>query len=102
MSRKKPLSPKQFRAKTKKYLSKRKPLKGKKANRDLKARSASYAKGTKLMNDVSSTLRQIAKSHPDPRARKKAAAAIKKLDDARTQFGSASLCMIVPFNGSSG
>lgn len=100
MSRKKPLSPKQFRAKTRKYLGKRKPLKGKQANRDLKARTKSYTKGTKLMQDVSSTLRQIAKSHPDPKARKKAAVAIKKLEDARTEFGSASLCMVIPFNGS--
>lgn len=100
MSRKKkPLSPKQFRAKTRKYLGKRQPVTGKKATRDLKARSTSYAKGTKLVSDVAATLRQVAKSHPDPKARKKATDAIKKLDAARTEFGSASLCMTVVFNG---
>ncbi len=101
MSRKKPLSPKQFRAKTKKYLGKRKPLKGKKAARTIKHRTASYTKGTKLIQDVSSTLRQVAAKHPDPKVRKKAKDAIKKLDDARTAFGSASLCMEVPYNGGS-
>lgn|SRR5690242_15946192 len=94
----KPLSPKQFRAKTKQYLGKRKPLKGKKANRAIKARTSAYTKGTKLIKDVSSTLRQIAASHPDSRARKKAAIAIKKLDDATTRFGYASMCMEVPFH----
>lgn len=95
--KKKPLSPKQFHAKTKKYIGKRKPLKGKQANRAIKARSASYTKGTKLIQEVSSTLRQVAASHPDAKVRKKASLAVKKLDDARTQFGSASLCMDVPF-----
>jgi len=96
--KKKPLSPKQFRAKTRQYLGKRKPLKGKKASRSLKVRTTSYAKGTKLMKDVTATLRQIAASHPNPQARKKATLAIKKLDDARTEFGVASLCMEVPFH----
>lgn len=91
-----PLSPKQFRAKTKQYLGKRKPLKGKKASRTVNARTASYTKGTKLMKDVSAALRQISASHPNPKARQKAAMAIKKLDDARTEFGYASMCLEIP------
>jgi hypothetical protein len=94
--KKRPLSPKQFRAKTRQYLGKRRPLKGKKASRVIKARTAAYAKSTKLMKDIASTLRQIAASHPDPKARKKAAMAIKKLDDARTGLGYASMCMEIP------
>jgi hypothetical protein len=102
MSRKKPLTPKQFSAKTKKYLGTRKPLKGKQASRTVKARTAYYTKGSKLMQDVSSTLRKIAANHPDPKARKKASVAIKKLDEAKTAFGSASMCQGVIYDSSEG
>ncbi len=48
MSRKKPLSPKQFRAKTKKYLGTRKPLKGKQASRTVKAAYSVLHEGLKI------------------------------------------------------
>jgi hypothetical protein len=92
----KPLSPKQFRARTRQYLGKRKPLKGKKASRVIKVRASAYTKSTKLMKDVASTLRQIAASHPNPKARKDAAMAIKKLEDARAGLGYSSMCMEIP------
>lgn len=98
MPSKKPLSPKQFNSKTKKYLATRKPLKGKEAGKTAKARTAYYTKGSKLMKDVGATLQQIAAKHPDPKARKKAKLAIRKLDDAKTAFGSASMCQSVVFN----
>lgn len=98
MPKKKPLTPKQFGSKTKKYLATRKPLKGKQAGKTAKARTAYYTKGSKLMKDVSSTLQQIAAKHPDPKAKKKAKTAIRKLDEAKTAFGSASMCQGVVFN----
>lgn len=98
MPSKKPLSPKQFSSKTKKYLATRKPLKGKQATKTAKARTAYYTKGSKLMKDVSATLKQIAAKHPDPKSRTKAKLAIRKLDDAKTAFGSASMCQGTIFN----
>lgn len=102
MPSKKPLSPKQFSSKTKKYLATRKPLKGKQAAKTAKARTAYYTKGSKLMKDVGTTLAQIAAKHPDPKARTKAKLAIRKLDDAKTAFGSASMCQSVIFDGNEG
>jgi hypothetical protein len=102
MPSKKPLTPKQFNSKTKKYLATRKPLKGKQAAKTAKARTAYYTKGSKLMKDVETTLKQIAAKHPDPKARKKAKVAVKKLDDAKTAFGSASMCQGVIFDSSNG
>jgi hypothetical protein len=57
-----------------------------------KKRSQHYSKGDKLMKQVSQTLQHIAKTHPNPKAKKQAKLAVKKLGQAQHAFGSAGLC----------
>lgn len=57
-----------------------------------KKKAQHYSKGDKLMKQVSKTLQDIAKTHPNPKAKKLAKLAVKKLDQAQDAFGSAGLC----------
>lgn len=84
MAAKKPVSPATFK--------KRAENRAKKTLVGANKRAQHYAKGDKLMKQVSQTLNHIAKSHPDPKAKKRAKLAIKKLGQAQHAFGSAGLC----------
>jgi hypothetical protein len=57
-----------------------------------KKRVQDYQRGGKLVLQVSSTLKKIAATHPNPNARKQAKLALKKLGQAHDAFGSACLC----------
>jgi hypothetical protein len=57
-----------------------------------KKRAQHYSKGDKLVKQVSKTLQQIAKTHPNPKAKMQAKLAIKQLKQAHTEFGSAGQC----------
>lgn len=98
MRKKKGLTPAEYRKRTKKYLSTRQPLKGKKAAKTVKARSQHYARGAGLISEVSRTLKKLAAKHPDPKARKQADMAIKKLNDAQASFGVAGMCQGTSFD----
>lgn len=101
MAGKKPLSPANFRKKVEKHIKGQKAvLRGKKAVTNAKQRTKHYAKGDKLVKDVAATLNKIATTHPNPKARKQAKLAIRKLNDAETAFGSACMCQTVIWNGS--
>jgi len=84
MAGKKPLSAATFK--------KRAQTRAKKAAAGANKRAKHYSKGDRLMKDVTKTLHQIAKSHPNPKAKKQARLAVKKLGQAQTAFGSAGLC----------
>jgi hypothetical protein len=71
----------------------------KKAAVSAKKRAQHYAKGDKLMKQVSKTLGGIAKTHPSPKARKQAKLALKQLGEAHTAFGSAGMCAEATFTG---
>ena len=94
MAGKKPLSSAQFRAATVKHLKKqpKQKMKAKAVTAMAKGRAKHYGRGAKLMDQVSKTLRSIATSHPNPKAKKQAKLAISKLDQAQSAFGDASLC----------
>ena len=93
MPGKKPLSPAGFRKATEKHLKTQpKLLKGKAATATANARARHYGRGTKLIEQVSITLQQIATSHPNPNAKKQAKLSLRKLGDAQSAFGTASLC----------
>jgi hypothetical protein len=84
MATKKPVSAASFK--------KRAQVRAKKAASSANKRAQHYAKGDKLMKQVSSTLQNIAKTHPNPKAKKQAKLALKKLNQAHTEFGSAGQC----------
>ena len=84
MAAKKPVSPATFK--------KRAQDRAKKTVAGAGKRAQHYAKGDKLMKQVSQTLNSIAKSHPNPKAKKQAKLAVKKLGQAQHAFGSAGLC----------
>lgn len=84
MAAKKPVSPATFK--------KRAQSRAKKDVAGANKRAQHYAKGDKLMKQVSKALHNIAKSHPNPKAKKQATLAIKKLGAAQHAFGSAGLC----------
>jgi hypothetical protein len=90
MAGKKPVSAASFQKKAQ--------IRAKKAAASAKKRAQHYAKGDKLMKQVSQTLGSIAKTHPNPKARKQAKLALKKLGDAHTAFGSAGMCAGSTFN----
>lgn len=93
MAGKKPLSPSSYRKASEKHLKNQpKLVTGKAAANMAKAKTRHYTRGDKLMKQVSSTLKQIASSHPNPKAKKQAKLALKKLDEAQTAFGTASMC----------
>jgi hypothetical protein len=84
MATKKPVSAASFKKKSQ--------ARAKKAAASANKRAQHYAKGDKLMKQVSSTLQNIAKTHPNPKAKKQAKLALKKLSQAHTEFGSAGQC----------
>lgn len=84
MAGKKPVSPATFHKRTQ--------SRAKKELAGARKRTRHYAKGDKLMKQVSKTLMNIAKTHPHPQAKKQARMAIKKLGQAQHAFGSAGLC----------
>jgi len=88
MAGKKPVSAASFHKQAKKRANK--------AAASAKKRAQHYSKGDKLMKQVSSTLHQIAKSHPNPKAKKQAKLALKKLGQAHAEFGSAGMCADTP------
>ena len=93
MAGKKPLSPSSYRKASEKHLKNQpKLVTGKAASNMAKAKARHYTRGDKLMKQVSSTLQQIAASHPNPKAKKQAKLALKKLGEAQNAFGTASLC----------
>lgn len=93
MAAKKPVSAASFKKKSQ--------ARAKKAAASAKKRAQHYAKGDKLVKQVSKTLQSIAKSHPDPKAKKQARLALKQLDQAHNAFGSAGMCADTPtFNNS--
>jgi hypothetical protein len=91
MAAKKPVSAASFKKKSQ--------ARAKKAAASASKRAQHYAKGDKLMNQVSKTLQTIAKSHPNPKAKKQAKLALKKLGEAHTAFGSAGMCAEANFTG---
>lgn len=58
----------------------------------VRKRVKDYNQGDKLVKKVSSTLKQIAKTHPTSAGRKQAKMALRQLNDAHAAFGSACLC----------
>lgn len=84
MAAKKPVSASSFKKRTQ--------ARAKKAAASANKRAQHYAKGDKLMKQVSNTLQNIAKTHPNPKAKKQAKLALKKLNQAHTEFGSAGQC----------
>jgi hypothetical protein len=93
MAGKKPLTPAQFRKTAERRLKKQPRLmKGKAAKSLATARSKHYGKGSILVKQVSDTLKKLAASHPNPKAKKQAKLALTKLNEAQSAFGSASLC----------
>jgi hypothetical protein len=84
MAAKKPISAVTFK--------KRSQARAKKAATSASKRAQHYSKGEKLVKHVTKTLQQIAKSHPNPKAKKQAQLAVKKLGQAQNAFGSAGLC----------
>lgn len=84
MAGKKPVSAASFH----KQVQKR----AKNASTSAKKRAQHYAKGDKLMRQVSKTLKDIAATHPNPRAKKQAKLALKQLHEAHSAFGSAGTC----------
>ena len=84
MAGKKPVSPATFH----KQVQKR----AKKATASAKKRAKHYAKGDRLMKQVSKTLQNIAKTHPNPKAKKQAKLALKQLGQAHSEFGNAGQC----------
>jgi len=94
MAGKKPLSPANFRKGVEKHIKGQKALlKGKKASANAKGRAKHYTKGDKLVKQVAATLNKIAATHPNPKARKQAKLAVRKLSDAEAAFGTACMCM---------
>jgi hypothetical protein len=84
MAGKKPVSPATFHKRTQR--------RAKKEVAGAKKRAQHYSKGDKLMKQVSKTLQNIAKTHPNPKAKQQAKLAVKKLGQAQHAFGSAGLC----------
>jgi len=84
MAGKKPVSPATFHKRTQR--------RAKKELAGAKKRAQHYSKGDKLMKQVSKTLQNIANTHPNPKAKKQAKLAVKKLGQAQHAFGSAGLC----------
>jgi len=91
MAAKKPVSAASFK--------KRAQARAKKAASSANKRAQHYAKGDKLMKQVSKTLQNIANSHPNPKAKKQAKMALKKLGEAHDAFGNAGMCAESTFNG---
>ena len=90
MAGKKPVSPATFHQRTQR--------RAKKEVAGATKRAKHYAKGDRLMKQVSKTLQDIAKTHPNPKARKRAKLAVQKLGAAQHAFGSAGLCQSDVFN----
>lgn len=90
MAGKKPVSPTTFHKRTQRRAKKEVAGATKKAKH--------YAKGDRLMKQVSKTLLNMAKTHPNPAAKKQAKMAVKKLGEAQHAFGSAGLCQSDVFN----
>lgn len=84
MANKKPLSSAQVH----KHLQKR----AKKEVTGEKKRAQHYGQGDKLMRQVSTTLKKIAATHPNPAGKKQANMALKQLNAAHTAFGNACMC----------
>ncbi|HEY4128698.1 MAG TPA: hypothetical protein VGN70_11665 [Gammaproteobacteria bacterium] len=84
MAAKKPISAATFK--------KRSQARAKKAATGAAKRAQHFSKGDKLVKQVSSTLQQIAKSHPNTKAKKQAKLAVQKLGQAQHAFGAAGLC----------
>jgi hypothetical protein len=84
MAAKKPVSATSFKKKSQ--------ARAKKAAASANKRAQHYSKGDKLMKQVSKTLQNIAKTHPNPKAKKQAKLAVKKLGQAHAAFGSAGMC----------
>ncbi|HEX4299419.1 MAG TPA: hypothetical protein VH327_00975 [Gammaproteobacteria bacterium] len=91
MAAKKPVSAASFKKKSQ--------ARAKKAAASASKRAQHYAKGDKLMKQVSKTLQNIAKSHPNPKAKKQAKMALQKLGQAHDAFGSAGMCADANFTG---
>ncbi|HEY3644698.1 MAG TPA: hypothetical protein VGM16_05100 [Gammaproteobacteria bacterium] len=91
MAAKKPVSAASFKKKSQ--------ARAKKAAASAKKRAAHYAKGDKLMKQVSQTLQTMAKNHPNPKAKKQAKMALKKLGEAHNAFGNAGMCAEANFTG---
>jgi hypothetical protein len=90
MAGKKPVSAASFQKKA--------HTRAKKAAASAKKRAQHYSKGDKLMKQVSKTFGDVARTHPNPKARKQATLALKKLKDAHSAFGSAGMCAGSTFN----
>lgn len=84
MKSKKPVSASSFQKKARKHVQK--------SASNAKKRAQHYSKGDKLVKQVSKTLRNIATTHPNPKSRKQAKLALKQLNQAHSEFGSASMC----------
>jgi hypothetical protein len=84
MAAKKPVSAASFKKKSQ--------ARTKKAAASASKRAQHYAKGDKLMKQVSNTLKNIAATHPSPNAKKRAKLALKKLQEAHSAFGNAGTC----------
>lgn len=84
MAGKKPLSPARFQKQTRK--------RAKKAAADAKKRARHYSTGDKLIKQVSKTLKKVAATHPHAKARKQVKMALKQLNQAHAEFGSAGMC----------
>lgn len=91
MAGKKPVSAASFHKQAQK--------RAKKATVGAKQRAKHYAKGDKLIKQVSKALQNIAKTHPHPKAKKQAKLALKKLGQAHSEFGSAGMCADATFTG---
>jgi hypothetical protein len=84
MAVKKPVSASSFKKRTQ--------ARAKKAAASANKRAQHYAKGDRLMRQVSKTLQNIAKTHPHPKAKKQAKLALRQLNQAHSEFGSAGQC----------
>jgi hypothetical protein len=84
MAAKKPVSAASFKKKSQ--------ARAKKAASSASKRAQHYAKGDKLMKQVAKTLKNVAATHPNPTAKKKAKLALQQLQEAHSAFGSAGTC----------
>lgn len=89
----KDLTPEEFRRITEAQLNNPAlAIKGADASTVAKTRANSFASGADLLKQVSSTLQQLAATHPDPAAKQKVDLALSRIDEAQSAFGAASLC----------
>lgn len=96
---KKPVTPEEFQKIDETRLNNQpKLIRDSEAATIAKARAGHYANGANLLQQVTTTLQNIAVNHPDPNARKQAELAVNKLADAQAAFGDAALCLGVIWN----